>query len=303
KKENRFKDRIILHGPASCCSMMTDCADFCVTKPATKEEQKRHWTFKRRSFAHRCGIAVSVTTGDLRWVSEGDPAGSKGDLTITRRDGLLEGMKFFERMGADGAHLCKKDPEMMCPHRKKRNQSLTQAQRQWNTEFSRHRSMVENVFSRVKQFNSMRKWRHKREMHPALAHCVFGVVQIKNRFRPVRNVDRSSIDNTTSWAQAEANGVPTIPGNQVAARRNGAKRKAAAVANEDTDSDSDASPAPAPAAFNVNIADGLALEMRNREHMREVLREHKDGERRDRLMRRKMRAQERHDRTNPDNEQ
>eukprot|EP00466_Bigelowiella_natans_P007636 jgi/Bigna1/60773/fgenesh1_kg.15_\ len=153
KKENRFKDRIILHGPASCCSMMTDCADFCVTKPATKEEQKRHWTFKRRSFAHRHGTAVGVTTGDLCWVSEGDPAGSKGDLTITRRDGSLEGMKFFERMGADGAHLCKKDPEMTCPHRKKRNQSLTQAQRQWNTEFSRHRSTVENVFSRVEQFN------------------------------------------------------------------------------------------------------------------------------------------------------
>ena len=216
KMENRHQDAVLMEGPAECVTLMTDSSDFLVPKPgSSRVEQKRHCTFKNRKFACRCAIAVSTQTGHLCWVSRGDPAGSVADLTMNRREGLAEKVRFFERIGADGACKCMRDPVHITPNRKPRGGELTEAEQQENTAFSRRRVTVENVFSRVKQWASMQKWRHRRENHPTMADFVFQLTQIKNLHRPIRAMAdtparRAAVQAT--WREAEEKGVPPRAG-------------------------------------------------------------------------------------------
>ena len=212
KISNRHKDAVLIEGPEEYVTMMTDSSDFLVSKPGrSRVEQKRHYTFKNRKFAYRYAIAVSTQTGHLCWVSRGDPAGSVSDLTINRREGLAEKVRFFERIGADGAYKCRRDPVYKTPHRKPRGGSLTDAQQRENAAFSSRRVIVENVFSRVKQCATMQKWRHRRENHPTMADFVFQLTQVKNIHRPIRAVEDTParrIAVQESWREAEIRGAP-----------------------------------------------------------------------------------------------
>ncbi|GAB5366628.1 hypothetical protein AAMO2058_001159800 [Amorphochlora amoebiformis] len=84
-------------------------------KKRVKEVQEPVKTEQKVRFEQQ---PVSIDTGDICWLSDGDPAGSKGDITINREGGLSGKLKFFERIGADGAYLCRKDPEYVCPFRR-----------------------------------------------------------------------------------------------------------------------------------------------------------------------------------------
>ncbi|GAB5361266.1 hypothetical protein AAMO2058_000698600 [Amorphochlora amoebiformis] len=231
KMENRLKSAIFIDGPAAYCSLHTDSSDFMINRPKDKTQQKKHWTFKRRKFAMRYAIAVAANTGDLCWLSSGYPAGSISDLNINRGEGLVERLQFFERVGADGAYLCRRDPMYKCPHRKPRGGQLTDRQVHENDAFGNCRSIVENVFARTKQFACMTKWRHKRDQHPIMARFVFQLIQVKQKFRPIRRLGVSSQDYSelaaATWQDAEHEGVPVpvVPESKKAKRRPERKRK------------------------------------------------------------------------------
>ncbi|GAB5357054.1 hypothetical protein AAMO2058_000341200 [Amorphochlora amoebiformis] len=101
-----------------------------------------------------------------------------------------------------------------CPHRKPRGGQLTPGQVQQNAAFGNYRSIVENIFARTKQFACMRDWRHKRSQHPIIARFVFQLVQVKQKFRPIRKLGISPEEHAeltvTSWRDAEREGVPAI---------------------------------------------------------------------------------------------
>ncbi|GAB5359521.1 hypothetical protein AAMO2058_000894300 [Amorphochlora amoebiformis] len=231
KIENRRKSVLHITGPEEYCSLYTDSTDCMVNKPK-HGDAKKYYTFKRRKFAMRYAICVSCDTGDICWVSDGDPAGSIGDITINRRGGIAEQLEFFERIGADGAYRCKRDPQYRCPHRKPRNGTLTEEQIKENNAFGARRSVVENVFARLKQFQCMTRWRHNRDLHPIVAKFVFNMLQVKQRFRPIRNLKDVPADvyeelATESWAEAEQKGkpIPLAPPKRKRGRPKGSKNK------------------------------------------------------------------------------
>ena len=168
----------MLDGPDAFVSMYTDSSDLQMSKPKGREEQLRHYAHKNRKYAYRYAIAVSPTTGDLCWVSSGHPAAT-ADIKINEEAGLHERIAFFERIGAEGAYKARRRPEYITPIRKPTHRELTQEEKKKNNEFASGRVIVENVFSRVKQFSSMEsRWRQRREAHPAAAKFVFNLVQV-----------------------------------------------------------------------------------------------------------------------------
>jgi len=229
KFENRLKSAIFMDGPDAYCSMHTDSSDFMINRPSDSAEAKKHYTYKRRKFAMRYAIAVAANTGDVCWLSSGHPAGSISDLNINRREGLVEGLQFFERVGADGAYLCRRDPMYKCPHRKPRGGELTEQQIRENDAFGNYRSIVENVFARVKQFACMTRWRHNRERHSIVARFVFQLIQIKQKFRPIRRLGLSKKEHeelaAANWRAAELHGVPAIVPEAKRTRRRPRERK------------------------------------------------------------------------------
>ena len=295
KMDNRLQDLVLLDGPEECMTLCTDSADCMVSKPPDRESQKAHCTFKRRAFAHRCAMAVSRGRGHLCWVSPGDPAGSAADLTINRREGLADKVNFFERMGADGAHKCRRDPVHVTPHRKPRGGELTDEEKAANTRFSAKRVIVENVFSRVKQWSCMRRWRHRRDLHPVIAHFVFQLVQVKNKFRPVRAVADSAArrrEVAASWQEAERKGTaPMAP----PARSRRRRRRAAAAGGDNADAGDAAEPvrrsARRPRRRRPDLVEQvIGADLANREWEALLLSEAQADERADRAARRAARA-------------
>ncbi|GAB5373462.1 hypothetical protein AAMO2058_001753600 [Amorphochlora amoebiformis] len=290
--DHRFKNCIRLDGPTQYCSLFTDSSDFCVNAPASTNDRKKHYSFKRRGYGMRYAIAVSTDTGDICWLSDGDPAGSKGDITINREGGLSSKLKFFERIGADGAYLCRKDPEYVCPIRRPRGGSLTEWQISWNNDHSRDRTIVENVFSRVKQFKSMRSWHHDRNVHPQIAHLVFGLVQVKNKFPPLREFVRNEAykaEVKRSWAMAERLGtIAKAPQPQTKRRRRDRSSPQPATDEDQHDDSNEEQHGP---RRRFAIDEVLAVNISNRNFERMLVAEHKAGERKDRLLRRNAQRQ------------
>ncbi|GAB5372907.1 hypothetical protein AAMO2058_001704400 [Amorphochlora amoebiformis] len=228
--------------------MYTDSTDCMVHKPK-HGDAKAYYTFKRRKFAMRYAITVACDTGDICWVSDGYPAGSIGDININRRAGIVDRLQSWERIGADGAYLSKANPEYRCPHRKPRGGSLTRKQIEENNEFGHKRTIVENVFARLKQFAAMRQWRHAYHLHIATTRFIFQLLQVKQRFRPIRKIDKNSLEYTIrvakSWQQAEK--TCFRPASQPKKKRGRPKRSRSAhedngdahqvVVSSDTDSD------------------------------------------------------------------
>ena len=169
-----------------------------------------------------------------------------------------------------------------CPHRKPRNDSLSNEQVEENDDFGGFRSVVENVFSRVKQFASMRAWRHKRHQHPIMARHCFQLTQVKNAHRPVRRIEHVPDRKQRvlhSWLAAERHGSAPV----VTSPR---KRSRARIAG-DTDSDSeDDEPPRRRARLNRHIEEVLAA---NDKYERTLRAAHQAGERADRLARRARR--------------
>jgi hypothetical protein len=195
KFSNRTTDHVEVYGPAANVTLWTDSSDILISKPKDKEEARRHWTLKNRKFALRYAVAVSAARGDLCWVSAGFPPGTSegSDIKMNRAAGLgVAGehlaVNFWERVGGDGAYRCKDDLQYVTPNRKPTWRQLDPEEKEENTEFSRHRVLVENVFARAKQFSAFQCWRHGRAKHGLMAELVFQLVQLKNRFRPMRSL-------------------------------------------------------------------------------------------------------------------
>lgn len=213
KMSNRFLNLVQVEGTSAFVTLYTDSSDFKIPKPKSKQFQKEFYTYKNKKFAHRIAICVSVETGDLCWVSGVHRPGLHNDLTVNRIEGVAGMVQWFERIGADGIYKARTEPVYVTPHRKPKGGSLTTVQKDWNTDFGGGRVIVENVFSRVKQYDSMKTWRHSRDMHEIMARCVFQLAQVKNKFRPVRSKAlRNRTGTNRSWRQAEAKGNrPIVP--------------------------------------------------------------------------------------------
>mmetsp|Transcript_4684 Transcript_4684/g.7140 ORF Transcript_4684/g.7140 Transcript_4684/m.7140 type:complete len:84 (+) Transcript_4684:405-656(+) len=60
----------------------------------------------------------------------------------------------------------------------------------------------------------MRQWRHSRDQHPIIARFVFQLIQVKQRFRPIRRIGLTPKEQAdlaaATWREAEREGVPVI---------------------------------------------------------------------------------------------
>eukprot|EP00466_Bigelowiella_natans_P007633 jgi/Bigna1/71268/fgenesh1_pg.15_\ len=194
KLEARKSNLIRASGPASHVTLYVDATDCPIGKPKLKEDQRRFWTFKNRAFAKRYVAAVSVSTGDLCW-----RLGGGGERLDTQ-------VEWFERIGGDGAYLCRRDPKYVTPRRKPRGRPMPAADSDSNRAFGATRVIVENVFSRLKGWRVMTSWRHHRDLHDVAASLVFQLTQVKNKFRPVRANSRNQRGVKRSWDVARATG-------------------------------------------------------------------------------------------------
>ena len=184
KMDNRFANPMEMAGSEAFVSLCTDSTDLRVPRQA---DFKRCFSFKNEKSAHRVAMCVSRTTGDICYVSSAHPAGAYNDISLNRAERTPERVQFFERIGADGTCICRREPVYVGPKRKPRGGELSAEDKKLNDKLGSQRAIVENVFSRVKQWESMKHWRHSLFKHRIAVALVFQLVQ----------VDKSVLTNLT----------------------------------------------------------------------------------------------------------
>lgn len=144
-----------------------------VTFAGFLEHTRRPLQVKHGNIVQRGLVAVFIINLSL--------SSFHSDLTISRVEELHlmeDTVEFFEKIGADGVYKCRHDPIYKVPHRKPNNGVLTEQQKDENNSFSADRVVVENVFSRLKQWGCMRNWRHAYDKQVIAAQFVFQLVQV-----------------------------------------------------------------------------------------------------------------------------
>jgi hypothetical protein len=109
------------------------------------------------------------------------------DLTLAKSIGILSEnyqLNPNEKLLGDKGYIGSKI--FLTPLKRKRKFELTQQEKKYNKLISRYREIVENVNSRLKNFNCLsQRWRHDLTLHPHVFKTVASIVNIDLQFHPV----------------------------------------------------------------------------------------------------------------------
>jgi hypothetical protein len=155
-------------------------------RPGTAAAEARHYSGKAKGSTNKIGIIVNEA-GIIRGVTKAVP-GKMHDLTLMRESQLLEqlpetgaivGDKAF-----DGLQHTLPNHSVGVPHKARRNQPLTEAERWANRDLSRQRIIVENSICELRHFKALAyRFRHSFNLVDAVVRAVVAIVnpRIKQR--------------------------------------------------------------------------------------------------------------------------
>jgi len=166
-----------------------DATEQPVQRPSDKEEQKEHYSGKKKRHTRKTQVAVNEN-GTVRDVSESVP-GSVHDRTLFKQSGVAEKIPKDTLVGGDLGYLGIQDDfpdhSILLPFKNSKLHPLTDEQKQLNREFSSGRIIVENTLSQFKIFKSLsERFRHNNDKYDDVFRSVLAVVNPRIQKRVLR---------------------------------------------------------------------------------------------------------------------
>ena len=188
KKKARSAAEVMAAFPA--VRVIIDAKEQRINKPQGEARQKPYYSGKKKTHTVKTQVAVN-TRGQIEAISESVP-GSTHDLTLLVGSGVLEGLGEGEGVMTDKGYvgLDKHYPDvpLVIPYKKPRGAELSQEQRAFNREVSRHRIVVEHTMAQLNRFTVLRQvFRGKRrERHSQVTRVVAKVVNRRLAVTPLK---------------------------------------------------------------------------------------------------------------------
>ena len=158
---------------------IVDTTEQRVQRPGDDEDQKRHYSGKKKAHTRKTAIVVNER-GRIRGVSSSTP-GAQHDLKHVVESGVMdeipEEVTVIGDAGFDGLSNYYPQRSIGTPHKARRNHRLTPDHKLANREFSSVRIVVENTLSHMKHFKVLaHRFRHRVEMYDDGFRAVVGIV-------------------------------------------------------------------------------------------------------------------------------
>ena len=170
--------------------VIIDAKEQRVNKPVGEERQKPYYSGKKKAHTIKTQVVVNPR-GQIEAVSESVP-GSTHDLTLLVGSGVMGGLGEGEAAMTDKGYvgLDKHYPDvpLVIPYKKPRGGELSDEQRAFNREVSRHRIVVEHTMAQLNRFTVLRQvFRGKRrERHSQVTRVVAKVVNRRLAVTPLK---------------------------------------------------------------------------------------------------------------------
>jgi hypothetical protein len=190
RKKARSAAEVMAAFPA--VRVIIDAKEQRVNRPRGQEAQRPYYSGKKKAHTVKTQVVID-TRGRVESVSESVP-GSTHDLTLLVGSGVLTGLGEGEGVMADkgyaglGKHLSPGVP-LVIPYRKPRGGELSDEQRAFNREVSRHRIVVEHTMAQLNRFTVLRQvFRAKRrERHSQVTRVVAKGVNRRLAVTPLKS--------------------------------------------------------------------------------------------------------------------
>jgi len=158
---------------------IVDATEQRIQRPSDNEEQRRHYSGKKKAHTRKTGIVVNER-GRIRDVTESAP-GSTHDMRLVVEsrvvDRVPEDIALIGDAGFDGLQNHYPERSVGTPHKARRNHPLLPDQKLANRELSSIRIVVENTLSHMKHFKVlMYQFRHPVELYDDAFRAVIGIV-------------------------------------------------------------------------------------------------------------------------------
>jgi len=153
--------------------------------------QKPYFSGKKKCHTLKNEIAVRPS-GEVGSVSPSFPGGENHDLTVTRKNHLLDRLEpqreaVMSDSGYDGLQKDYPDHTLYQVQKARRNHPLTPEQKAFNQVLGRYRIVVEHTLAQMNQFQILAQmYRHSRENHGDIVRVVAGLVNRRIAERPLK---------------------------------------------------------------------------------------------------------------------
>jgi hypothetical protein len=157
----------------------------------TLDTQKPYYSGKKKCHTLKNEIAV-LPSGKVGSVSASFPGGANHDLTVTRKNGLLDRLEAREEAvmtdsGYDGLATDYPEPTLYQVQKARRNHPLAPEQKAFNRVLGRSRIIVEHTLAQMNQFQILAQmYRHGRENHSDIVRVVAGLVNRRIEEGPLK---------------------------------------------------------------------------------------------------------------------
>lgn len=188
RKKARSAAEVMAAFPA--VRVIIDAKEQRVNKPRGEERQRPYYSGKKKAHTIKTQVVVDPR-GRIEAVSESVP-GSTHDLTLLVGSGVMEGLGEGEGAMTDKGYagLDKHYPgvPVVMPHKKPRQGELSDEQRAFNREVSRHRIVAEHAVAQLNRFTVLRQvFRGKRrDRHSRVTRVVAKVVNRRLAVTPLK---------------------------------------------------------------------------------------------------------------------
>lgn len=159
-------------------AVVIDSFEQRVQRPPDPDEQRGHYSGKKKTHTLKSQIAVDEETGRIVDVSASVP-GPTPDIILLAQSGLLErlpdGLAALGDAGYQG--IDKQHPRGHSPRKKPKGKPRPPEDIAYNHAFSSRRIIVENIIGRARRYQAITQTdRHHRHLHAARVRAVAGLV-------------------------------------------------------------------------------------------------------------------------------
>lgn len=203
--ERPFEERKKLSSPQAVMDafpevvLVIDGKEQRICRPKTKKDeqgniedsQKPHYSGKKKCHTLKNEIAVRPS-GEVGSVSASYPGGENHDLTVTRKNKLLDRLDpkteaAMTDSGYDGLTNDYPDHTLYQVQKARRNLPLTPEQKDSNRVLGRYRIIVEHTLAQMNQFQILAQmYRHPRDRHGDMVRVVAGLVNRRIKEQPLK---------------------------------------------------------------------------------------------------------------------
>ncbi len=185
RKHRRSLEQVLAEVPQ--LTALVDSFEQRVQRPADPQEQRKHYSGKKKAHTLKTQVVVQPDTGLFMDVSE-SVRGPTNDHTLVRESGVRGRLPSGTVLGGDLGYVgAVKEPgemEVATPRRKPRGKERPIEDMAYNKAFAQVRVKVEHTIGRAKRYQALSQQdRHHRELATERGQAIAGLVnrQIQNR--------------------------------------------------------------------------------------------------------------------------